>query len=179
MPQLPKVSKKRISKLVDELNNEWDYGVLDHGKKIINTDNYDWSRYRTIPVETLKKEKIGVCWDFVNYQHEICKSLGLKDHSYLFTLQKSDDPDDIVTHTFTTYENNGKNYWIESAAWPKRGLHEITDYHDAIAELNDMYKNDGSKPYSVFEYDPEGMDKGLTDQEFFDRATRKLVYDHK
>lgn len=172
-----KVKQERISKLVDELNNEWDYGVLDHGKKITDTSDYDWSKYKTIPVDTLKKEKIGVCWDFVNYQHDICKQLGLKDHSYMFVMQKSDDPDDVVTHTFTTYENDGKNYWIESAAWPKRGLHEIKDYKDAVTELNDMYKNDGSKAYSVFEYNADGMDKGLDDQEFFDKATQNLIYD--
>ena len=171
--------QKRMADLSEELNTKWEYGVLDNGEHMIDTADYDWSKYRTIPIETLKKEKIGVCWDFVNYENYIAKSMGLNTKAYMFTMQKSNKPDDIVTHTFLTYENDGQEYWIESAAWPKRGLHEISSYKDVIAELNDMYKNDGSKAYSVFEYDPEGTDKGLTDQEFFEIATQNLIEDYK
>lgn len=171
--------QKRIMALSKELDNEWDYGVLHNGNKITDINNFDFGKnYRTISIETLKKEKIDTCWDFVNYENHVCNQLGLKTKCYMFVMQKSDDPNDVVTHTFLTYENDGKQYWLESAAWPKRGLHEINNYKDAISELNDMYKNDGSKAYSVFEYDPKGMDKGLTDQEFFDRATQNLVEDH-
>lgn len=178
-PLNAKGKQRRMAELTNELNSKWEYGVLDNGKHIIDTEKYDWSKYRTTPVETLEKEKIGVCWDFVNYEHHIAKSLGLKDNAYLFTMQKSDRPDDIVTHTFLTYENGGKQYWVESAAWPKRGLHEINSYEDAVAELNDMYGNNGEKAYSVFKYNPEGLDKNLTDQEFFNRASRNLVLNHR
>ena len=54
----------------------------------------------------------------------------------------------------------------------------IKDYGDAVSELNDMYKNNGSKAYSIFEYDPTGLDKGLTDQEFFNKATQNLIENH-
>ena len=38
---------------------------------------------------------------------------------------------------------------------------------------------DDDRPYSVFKYNPDGMDKGLTDKEYFNKATEDLVYDHK
>lgn len=164
--------------LLKELNNDWDYGVLYKGKHVTDTANFDWSKYRTTPIETLKKEKCGVCWDFVNYQHSELKRLGIKDENYMFVMQKSNDPDDVVTHTFTTYNLDGKKYWIESAMWPKRGIHEISDYKDVIEEIKDNYKIKDAD-YSLFQFNPDGLDKGLSDQEYFDAATRDLVYDHK
>ena len=171
--------ERACNNLLDELNNRWDYGVLNKGKHILDTEDFDWSKYRTTPIETLKKEKCGVCWDFVNYQHHELKRLGIKDKSYMFVMKKrDDDPDDIVTHTFSMYELGGKKYWIESSMWPKRGIHEVDSYKDVIEEIKDNYKVKDSD-YSLFEYNPEGLDKGLTSQEYFDAATQHLVYNHK
>ena len=119
--------KVAIKSLSHELDNDWIYGVIHNGKRI-NTEqeDFDWNNYRTIPVKTLEKEKIGTCWDFVNYQHKKLDELGVKNDSYLLMmdLRTKDDPDRIVTHTFTTFEPGGKNYWLESACYPKRGIHE-------------------------------------------------------
>ena len=179
-PPYPLGSKEKlnsIKKLNDLMNNGWDYGVLDNGKHLLDTEDYDWDKnYRTIPVDTLEKEKIGTCWDFVNYQHDKLKNMGIKDDSYLITIQKSEKPNDIVTHTFTTFELGDKKYWLESAAWPKRGVHEINDIEDVAKELNEMYHSPGFG-LSVFKYNPEGMDRGLTSNEFFDKASQDLVYD--
>ena len=166
---------KAIRKLNDEMNSEWEYGVLHNGNHLVDTEDFNWGRdYRTIPIDILKNEKIGTCWDFVNYQHDALKNMGIEDESYMLTLQKSDDPDDIVTHTFTIFNMDGKKYWMESAAWPKRGVHEISDYKDVVNELNDMYGNPG-KGLSLFKYNPEGMDDRLTDTEFFNLATQNMV----
>ena len=169
-----------VKRLSDSLNSEWEYGVLYNGKHISEdemNDDFEWDKnYRTIPVDTLKKEKIGTCWDFVNYQHDVLKNMGIKDKAYMIFIQRSEDPRDAVTHTFTTFELGDKNYWLESAAWPKRGLHEITDWKDVAKELNDMYKNT-EFGYSIFEYNPDGMDKGLTTDEFVDKATQNYIYD--
>lgn len=166
------------NRLVNELNTEWDYGVLYKGRHVTDTSDFNWSEYRTTPIDALKKEKCGVCWDFVNYQHNMLKNLGIRDKSYMFTMKKSEMPDDLVTHTFTMYELDGKKYWLESAMWPKRGIHEVKSYRDVIKEIKDNYKVKDAD-YSLFEYNPDGLDKGLTDQEYFKAATQKLVYDHK
>ena len=74
----PKVFKSSVNRLVNDLNTNWDYGVLKNGKKIIDTENFDWGKdYRTIPINEMKKNKIGVCWDFVNYQHDYFKKKGI------------------------------------------------------------------------------------------------------
>ena len=172
---------KKITSLNDNMNKTWDYGVLHNKRHILDTSKFNWDKdYRTTPVETLEKEKIGVCWDFVNYQHNKLKKLGIKDKSYLLFIQRSNDPKDAITHTFTTFELNGKKYWMESAAWPKRGVHEINGWNDVVDDLRDMYGNP-KFGYSLFQYNPEGMDQGLSPDEFIDIATKdeNYVYDEE
>lgn len=169
-----------VNDLYKELDTEWDYGVLDKERgRIIEEDGgeglskYEWGKYyHTIPLDVLKKEKIGVCWDFVNYQHDRLKKAGIKDSAYLIIvdLRTPEYPERVVTHTFSTFELGSKEYWLESAAWPKRGIHEIKDFKEAAKEVKEIYTKE-KVPYSLFKYNPDGLDKGLTDTEFFDKAT--------
>lgn len=164
---------KKVHQLINELNTKWDYGVLVDGKRITDTSQMDWSKYRTLPIEKLAKEKIGVCWDFVNYQHAVCKKNGYPDKNYMIVCRRSNKPDDILTHTFTIVEIGGKKYWIESARWKDRGVHEVNSYKDVVQKLQ---KDDfGNKPYDLYDFNPDGMDKGLTDKQYFDKATQNLV----
>lgn len=168
------VERKRqfTESLLKELNEEWEYGVLHNGKHVTDTSNFNFGKdYRTTPIETLKKEKIGTCWDFVNYQHYKLNQAGIQNDSYFLDmdLRTKENPNRYITHTFTTYELDGKQYWLESAAWPKRGIHEINSFEDAAKEIVSLYTDD-PKPYSLFKYNPDGMDKNLTDLEFADRA---------
>lgn len=48
---------KKVHQLINELNTKWDYGVLVDGKRITDTSQMDWSKYRTLPIEKLAKEK--------------------------------------------------------------------------------------------------------------------------
>lgn len=84
--------------------------------------------------------------------------------------RRSDKPDDIVTHTFTIIDVGEKKYWIESAKWNDRGIHEVKSFKDVIRHFKDTGYF-GPKVYNVYEFNPDGMDRGLTDQEYFDKAT--------
>jgi hypothetical protein len=160
---------KKINNLNSQMNDEWDYGVLLNGKKITDLDNMDWSKYRTIPIDVMKKEKIGVCWDFVNYQHSFFKDNGYPDETFMVVSKRSNDPDDILTHTFSIVKIGDKKYWVESAKWNDRGVHEVISYKDVINKfIKDEYvRND----YDIYKYNPDGMDNNLTDQEYFNRVT--------
>lgn len=171
--------KKKVSELSKEMDTKWDYGVLHKGKHVLDTSEFDWEKdYRTTPIKTLEKEKCGTCWDFVNYQHHKLNEAGIKNDAYLLVMDLSskEEPNRIVTHTFSTFELDGKNYWLESAMWSKRGVHEIKDYRQAVGEVVSNYTKK-KKPYSVYKYNPDGMDKNLTDKEFFEKATEDLVLD--
>lgn len=159
--------------------NSWDYGVLINGKKYTKSSEIDWSQYKTIPIKDIEKHHVGICWDFVNYQHNWFRGAGIKDESYLFVMQLSDNPDDIVTHTFSIITFEGKKYWFESSWFGHQGVREIRSYKDVIDELIAKYDKGNNHSYSVFKYSPDGMDRNITNGDFFNKATRSLVYDHK
>lgn len=58
-------------------------------------------------------------------------------------------------------------------------MHEITSYTDVVDILRKEYGTDNA--YDVYEYNPNGLDKNLTNSEFFKRTTSNLVdhYDGK
>lgn len=52
-------------------------------------------------------------------------------------------------------------------------LHEVNSYKDVVKKLQ---KDDfGNKPYDLYDFNPDGMDKGLTDKQYLDKATQNLV----
>ena len=162
---------KKVKTLNAELN-KWKYGVVIDGK-------VDWSRYKTHPIDAIEKHHAGICWDFVNYQHHIFKKNGYPDESYMFVMQRSDNPNDIVTHTFSTVDIGGKKYWFESSWFKHQGVHEVASYKDVVDILRQEYGSNNA--YDVYKYNPDGLDNGLTNGEFFRRATNNLVeyYDGK
>jgi len=176
-PPYPLSQEKTILNKVEKFNNfmntEMDYGVLHDGKRLMYDDgslnDFNWDNYRTMPVEKMKKEKIGTCWDFVNLQHDYFKQNDIPDHSYLFFAQREDGS--YITHTFSVIELDGKPYWFESSLWKYRGVTPVNNVNEIFDKISDTY---GSVKYSFFEeYDPEGMDQNLTDKEFINRIVDK------
>ena len=156
--------------------NSWKYGVLINGKVYTKSDKIDWSKYKTVPTELMAKYHVGVCWDFVNYEYKWFKEKGIKTESYMFVMQLSDDVDDIITHTFLLFNNKGSKYWFESSWFGHQHIVKVSGFKDVVKELVDRY---GDHPYSVYKYSPEGLDKDLTNSEFFKRTTKNLVFNHE
>lgn len=163
---------RNIKSLNGELN-KWTYGAVINGKVITDLNKVDWSKYRTHPIDTMNKYKAGICWDFVNYQHDVFKRNGYSDESHMFITQINNDPNAIVTHTFSIVGIGEKKYWVESAWSKHKGVHEVKSYKDVVNLLRNEYGQNNA--CDVYEYNPDGLDKNLTDQEFFDRATNNLV----
>lgn len=160
---------------VSELNsdmNKWEYGVLINGKKITDPNQINWKDYKTTPIENVKKYKVGVCWDFVNYQHSIFKKEGIKDKSYFFVMERNNNPNDLITHTFSIVDLKNGKYWYESAWMKHQGINKVSSFEDVI---NVLLKDYGTNSYEVYEYNPEGLDQNLSNSDFFKRATETLV----
>lgn len=165
-PPYPLDSKgqlRNVKQMNSELN-KWDYAVVIDGKVIKNPGDVEWSKYKTQPIDTMKKYHSGVCWDFVNYQHDRFKKLGYPDESFMFVMQRSDDPNDIVTHTFSIVDIGGKKYWPESSWLKRQGVHEISSYEDVVTELKNVY---GDHNYDIYKYNPDGLDQNLSNGDFF------------
>ena len=162
-------------KVVKDLNeelNKWDYGVLINGRVIRDQNKIDWHKYRTTPIQDMKKYHVGVCWDFVNFQHDRFKVLGIPDKSYLVVIQTGPKSEDIVTHTFSIVRIGYSYYWFESSWMKHQGVHKVSSYKDVV---NVLLREYGRHPYDVYEYNPDGLDKKLGNIEFFTFATRNLI----
>ena len=159
----------------DDIYNKldtFDYGCIIDGKRYneTNLDEVDWSKYRTTPVKEFVKTKIGTCWDYTNYQHAELSKAGIKHETHMLVMDTNDGP---ITHTFTTFEDpiNHRQYWLEQALYSERGIHPIGSYKDAVSVISKKYDASGKREFDVYRFNPDGMDSGLTDQEFFNKAT--------
>lgn len=159
---------KQVSTLNQKLNN-FNYGAMVDGKVYTDMSKVPWNKYKTMTKEQMDKYKVGICWDFVNYQHEYFKENGIPHKSYMFVKQQSDDPNDIVTHTFNIVSNGDKQQWFESSWTKHQGVHDVKSYKDVVSELDKAYGNK-TQPFDVYEYDPDGM-MGIKNGEMFRRAT--------
>lgn len=154
----------KASKLNKKLNS-FDYGTIVDGKIYTNLDKVPWNRYKTLTISQMDKYKVGICWDFVNYQHNYFSKTGIKNDSFLFVKQMSEDPNDIVTHTFSILEGNK---WFESSWAKHQGIHKVRSYKDVIDVLKEEYKS--KYDFEVYKYNPDGM-TGISNSQFFKKAT--------
>ena len=174
--------QKRYSKKVSAMNtaesiyktlDNFDYGCIIDGKRYNETklDEVDWSKYRTAPLDKFEETQIGVCWDFTNYQHAKFKEAGIPHDTHMLVMDLGDD--NVVTHTFTTFDdpNTGQKYWLEQALYSERGIHPVTSYKDAVKAITKRYGASNTVDFDVYSFNPDGMDQGLSDKEFFNRAT--------
>ena len=105
-----------------------------------------------------------------NYQHHELSKAGIKHETHMLVMDTNDGP---VTHTFTTFEDpvNHRQYWLEQALYSERGIHPISSYKDVVSIISKRYDVSGKRDFDVYRFNPDGMDGGLTDQEFFKKAT--------
>ena len=122
------------------------------------------------------KYKIGICWDFVNYQHSMFKKFKINDESYMIIIQKSDKDNDIITHTFSIIDIDNDKYWFESSMGGNKGLHKIKSYRDVVNIIVSKYNKMDKPHYDVYKYDPSGLDNKLSNDQFFKKTTRNLIY---
>ena len=161
---------EQIQDSIEELNT-YEYGVLVDGEHITDLEGFDFDDdYRVIPVDEFERERIGICWDFTNYQHRLYDELGYPNTCYMFVQRLSDNPEDIITHSFIIVEVGGESYWAESARYKDRGVHRVDSYKDVVDIIREPYLD-----YDVYEYNPDGLDDYLTSNEYFDAATQNLI----
>ena len=166
---LTRISLSEINKWIDFLSEKFTYGAYIDGKVVKDID-IDWDKYKTIPIAIMDKKKVGICWDFVNYEHASLAKLNINHDCYFFLSTNSHDVGKIITHTFIIININNDLYWIE-AAWKKhRGVHHISSIDSVIRMLQNTY---GKNPYDLIRYNPEGLDIGLDSQQYIN-----YIYQH-
>ena len=122
--------------------------------------------YRYLNSKEFKKQKGGVCWDYVLYQTEYFQKNfpNIPTEAYFFC--GIDQDNDMPSHTVMLFYMNGKTYWFESSWKSKAGIYEFRSKKEALSEIKRQHVEYCEKEqnyilldYVIMYYDP--LDKKL------------------
>ncbi len=142
-----------IENKILELMNDIEYGWVDkYGNKHI--DDYDTfsSEYILETSDEVINNRIGVCWDQVEFERE-----QFKDYNYKTFFIVYYDGGECPTHTFLVYEKDNKYYWFEHA-WKKyKGIFEYNSLEELIINvknkfIDDKLNNFDEENLKIYEY---------------------------
>lgn len=173
------LDRRNIRQLNNRLN-QFGYGYIVNGKVVQDMDLF-YEYYRTIPIRAFERYKVGVCWDYVNYEDWWFTKENIKHQCY-FIVQNNEE---LATHTFLVYEDRGMYYYFESS-WKKyAGVWEYSSldslFSDIVKRHLAQFKPDRTidnrrRYWAIYQYWPFGTDRGLRCDEFMKYcATSRLV----
>lgn len=141
------IDLSRIEKIMKDIS----YGYTDKNGTVHTDFGPEFSDYRLQSPEELLKSKYGICWDTVELQRELLKEYNPQTYFVVYY-----DDYKCPSHTFITFEKNGKFYWYEYSWEMYRGLHEydlMQDLINILAEkhLKKCIKWDGVKNPDVMQ----------------------------
>ena len=155
---VPKIGTKDLDKQkkIEEFNkklNDYDYGFLLNGKRLVGFD-LDFNKYKTIDPKDFAKHKVGVCWDYVEYEsYYFDKYLNMIFTSYkliknntfsMYYMQHIDKDGDMPTHTWLGYKLNDTIYSFESSWKSIRGIKS----HESETKMLDYYRSQQEEYYN-------------------------------
>jgi len=114
--------------------NSYSYGYIVDGKPLIEPDDY--SKYRTISPEDFAKYKVGVCWDYVAFEYAYFMKHFRNTNPRCFYIQCNTTNHIEPTHTWLSFEYNGKVYSFESSWQSEQGIREF----DSVKAMLKYYK---------------------------------------
>ena len=167
LPIAEAASDSEIEKLL-ELNrklNKYDY-----------IDNSTGKNYKLRSPGQFESDHGGVCWDFVVYQADQFKKLGITNYKTYYVV--FDKAPNYPTHTFQIIKLNNQYVYFESSYIRIRGIWMAKSSNDLISfVINTMIKQTQSLKdarYEVREYNPsEGKLIGMNAVEFMNYMNEK------
>ncbi len=119
-----------------DIMNPIEYGWIDKkGNKYYGDEGDFINDYILETAEEVEKNKIGLCWDQVEYLRDYLEKEKFKVKTYFLIYYEGISP----THTFLTYKKNGKYYWVEHA-WEKfSGIHEYISESELLHDVRNKY----------------------------------------
>ena len=148
----------RILKIMSELDNI-EYGFKDeNGNNLINSERWDndFSKfYYLLSPEELLSSKCGVCWDQVELERKLFNDTNIECDTYFIYI---DDKENLLSHTFLTFQLDDKYYWFEHSWYDMRGIHEYNDIKELLNDVKikfiDSRKDeiDSSLNYDIYIY---------------------------
>lgn len=147
-----KITKQDKIEFLNKTLNQYDYGIIINGKVYTGYD-IDFSKYKTISPEDFYKYKVGVCWDYVEYEaYYFSNELEMRLTKYqlkegntysMYYMQHIDKDGDTPTHTWLGYKLDSKIYSFESSWKSMQGIKR----HSTEKDMVNYYLNEQAKYY--------------------------------
>lgn len=140
-----------------DLMSDIEYGWIDkNNNKHTTIDSSFSENYMLQSPNEIKINKIGVCWDQVEFERECFKNLKINFKTFFIVHY---DNDKYPTHTFLTYENNNKYYWFEHSWALFKGIHEYDTLENLLLDVKqkfiskDLNYNYNNNNLVIYEYE--------------------------
>ncbi len=169
---ISKSSELEIMNLMNQIH----YGWID--KENIKYDTFDESFEKNYFLQSPKEvihNQIGVCWDQVELERFYFKGSHLQIKTFFIVYY---DGDKCPTHTFLTYEKNGKFYWFEHS-WEKfKGIHEYPTEKDLLRDVKQKFIDFDAilEPQNVVLYEYEKPKYHISVVDFFKHCEHGKKY---
>ena len=170
----------KVNKIMDILNTI-EYGYKDETGKNIIYDSKKWDNefstfYKLLTPSELLETKCGVCWDQVELERKLFNNNNIECKTYFIYIL---DGDMLPSHTFLTFENNGKNYWFEHSWNTYKGIHQYETELDLLTNVKNLFLKEHfpiNKNSKLFIYEYDTPDSHISCDEFYKYIeTQKLI----
>ena len=144
------------------------YGWKDKNGNIhLDVDDTFSEDYVLESPEEVFNNKVGVCWDQVEYERKYFDDNNISYNTYFIVHY---DNDRCPTHTFLIYNMNNKYYWFEHSWEIHRGIHEYNSEEEALKDIKNKFINFEVNNYipdnlCIYKYDKPSY--GISVQEFY------------
>lgn len=119
-------------KVVEELA-KIKLGYVDKNKNKQIKCGYDFKAiYVLQSPKQVAENKIGLCFDQVEYERELISKMNITNRTYFIMYQDSDVG---PAHAFLLFKDNNKYYWFENAWLKYRGIHEYDTKEEALLDI--------------------------------------------
>lgn len=173
--------QKTLAKIMDVMD-EIEYGFKDKdGKNILTLDPKRWDEefddfYYLQTPEELLNTKCGVCWEQVELERFLFQKSGIDTKTYFIYIVEDDM---LPSHTFLTFEQDGKFCWFEHSWATHKGIHEYESIRELLQDVKEKFKESHKEvsensPLYIYEY--QKPTEHITCNEFYKYIeTQKLV----
>ena len=108
-------------------------GYIDKNKNKHIKCGYDFKAiYVLQSSDQVAENKIGLCFDQVEYERELISKMNISNRTYFIMYQDSDVG---PAHAFLIFKDNNKYYWFENAWFKYRGIHEYDTKEEALLDV--------------------------------------------
>lgn len=125
---------KKLTTFLENINYGWVDLAGDIHSKI---DKFKFiTDYRLLSPEKLSVQKIGICFDMVEYERQYLQNKNIEGKSILLVHLKDGKP---LIHAFMIYQDNNQYYWIEYAFKKVRGIRSYQDLTTCLTDIKQEF----------------------------------------